>query len=529
MSNKKPIAFFLSLVTLTASLLLFRNVRSDDESASDIGRLPIIDPDYSNVVIPPNIAPLNFRILENGIEYTVEITGEEESSIHMRSKSNKAIIPTNKWKALLHANVGQQVTFRIAVKDSAGRWSAYKPIVNTIAREPIDSHVVYRLINPGYVLWWDMGIYQRNMETFEESAIMTNRVTQNNCMNCHAFCRNDPDKMMFHMRAAYGGTLIVQGDTIQKVNTGTDYTMSAGVYPSWHPDGNHLAFSVNKIYQSFHSVEGKSIHVWDSASDLVVYDVQNRIVTTSPNVSTKRLENQPAWSADGSRIYFVSGDAWEGMEKLGTYHYDLMSIPYNIEGNVWGEAETLIDASGIGKSISWPRPSPDGRMLLLTMSDHGYFSIHFRSSDLYLLDLKTNRYQKLDAVNSAHSDSYHSWSSNSRWFVFASKRRDGLCSRLYFSYVDSSGIAHKPILLPQKDPAFYDTFVKNYNVPELINGPVRINHADLIRAAHEDPEPVQFDPAVNVDALSGATRFAHDPEELSELEESAMPYAADGR
>jgi hypothetical protein len=70
-------------------------------------------------------------------------------------------------------------------------------------------------------------------------------------------------------------------------------------------------------------------------------------------------------------------------------------------------------------------------------------------------------------LNSDFTESYHSWSSNSRWLVFSSKRTDGLTARPYLSYIDANGTASAPIILPQKDPSFYDDFMKTYNVPEL--------------------------------------------------------------
>jgi Tol biopolymer transport system component len=497
-------------------LLICQAVMNGSQPGADIGRLPHIDPDYVQIVIPPNIAPINFIINEPGTAYRVEISGESGPPIRIHSRKPKAILPMRQWKTFLKMNKGHDFNIRISSRDSTGKWVRYQPIWNTIASEEIDGYVVYRLINPAYVLWWNMGIYQRNIETFEEKAIITNRVTKNNCINCHAFRMNDPDKMLFHMRAAYGGTVFIQNGLISKVNTATDKTMSAGVYPSWHPDGRHVAFSVNKIYQSEYAMAGKSIHVYDKASDLVVYDLQTNMLTTCPQVSTQAMENSPAWSADGKMLYFIRGDSWNDDRPYTEYHYDLMRIPCDIQANQWGEAEMLVDASRIGKSVSFPRPSPDGRTLLFTMSDYGYFSIHIPSSDLYLLDLGTMQVSELASVNSSESDSYHSWSSNSRWFVFASKRKDGLCSRLYFSYVDTEGKAHKPVLLPQEDPAFYDTFIMNYNVPEMIRGPVKADHTDLIRAVREDPQQVQFDPSVDVDALSAATWIARESDKQRE-------------
>jgi len=108
------------------------------------------------------------------------------------------------------------------------------------------------------------------------------------------------------------------------------------------------------------------------------------------------------------------------------------------------------------------------------MIDHGYFSINHAASDLYLMDLKTRTYHKLD-INSGYNESYHCLSWNVRWFVFSSKRLDNVFSRPYFSHFDKEGRAPKPFLLPQKDPLFYDSFLHNFNIPELVGGEVPLN------------------------------------------------------
>jgi WD40 repeat protein len=482
-----------------------------DSSLSNYAKsdaLPKINPDYSGIVIPPNIAPLNFVIEEVGSEYYVEIYGSKtEKPIGVRAESNTIRIAMAAWKELLAANAGGELFLDIYVKDEEGEWTRFRSIVNEISVEEIDSHVSYRLINPGYVLWWEMGIYQRNVEDFTQSAIFSNRATGRNCMNCHTVCWNDPKRTMFHMRAGYGGTVISRDGQISKVDTRTKYTMSAGVYPAWHPGGKHIAFSVNKISQSFHNEPGRSLHVWDNASDLMVYEIETRTITTSPRVSTKRLENLPAWSPDGHYLYFCRGPERGEHTQYDEYSYDLCRIRYDVDTREWGEVEDVIGAEELGKSISFPRISPDGARLLFSGSDFGYFSIHFASSDLYLLDLSSGEYGRLEEANSKQSDSYHSWSSNSRWFVFASKRRGGLCSRLYFSYVDSLGNAHKPFVLPQEDPRFYDTFVKNYNVPELMTGAVSMDQWELLQVARGESIKAEFDEAVDIDALSGATRI----------------------
>ena len=100
------------------------------------------------------------------------------------------------------------------------------------------------------------------------------------------------------------------------------------------------------------------------------------------------------------------------------------------------------------------------------------------------MDLNTRQYRRLD-INSPQAESWHCWSGNSRWVVFSSKRLDGLFARPHFSYVDQTGQLHKPFLLPQEDPAFYDTCLNTYNVPELVREPVRVPPAELSQAARE--------------------------------------------
>jgi dipeptidyl aminopeptidase/acylaminoacyl peptidase len=228
--------------------------------------------------------------------------------------------------------------------------------------------------------------------------------------------------------------------------------------------------------------------VIDIDSAICYYDIESKTAKTTEALKLKdRLETYPAWSADGKYLYYCSApnpgadEKYLPPENFDKIKYDLMRISYDIKSDKWGEPEMVLSAEKTGLSILLPRVSPDGRFLLFTMCDYGCFPIYQPGSDLYLMDLRTGEYHRLE-INSEYSDSWHSFSSTGRWIAFSSKRQGGLYTRTFFSYMDENGKVHKPFVMPQKDPEFYDSFLKTYSVPELITGPIRVKHRTLARA-----------------------------------------------
>jgi len=173
--------------------------------------------------------------------------------------------------------------------------------------------------------------------------------------------------------------------------------------------------------------------------------------------------------------------------------YDLVRISYDIEKDDWGTVETVISSKDTHRSIAMPQISPDGRWLIFCMCDYGFFPPWQQSSDLYIADLeageKTGRfeYRRLD-INSDQSESWLSWSSNSRWVVFSSKREFGDFTRSYLSYVDEDGIVYKPFVLPQEDPGFYNYCTDAFNTPEFSIEPIAARGNSLARVVHGSSE-----------------------------------------
>jgi len=477
------------------SLILAYSCQTDIDNYSQLDRFPVIFPDYNEIVIPPNIAPLNFVIKEKSDAFIVKIYAEGTEPITIENSNGIVNMDIDDWHALLKKAKGKSIHIDIFVKDNNGKLLKFKTINNQVSEDEIDNHLVYRLINTGYVMWSAIGIYQRNLENFDESVIIDNKTIDNTCINCHSFAKNNPKNMMLHVRSTHSGTIIYRDGDMKKINTKTNHTLAAGAYPNWHPDGRHIAMSVNKISQRFFSKDIR-IEVSDEASDLVVYDAETNKITTSPKISTDSRENLPVWSADGKYLYFISAPAVTDYESEYKGKYELLRIPYDVEKEEWGTVDTVISSKETGKSVSFPKTSPDGKYLLFTMSDYGYFTIHHPDADLYLLNLEDGKYEKL-AINSPQTDSYHNWSSSGRWFVFSSKRLDELFTRPFFCYFDKNGKVSKPFVMPQKDPEFYDTFLKNYNIPELVTGPVEPSAFELRDLIMTDSKPVKLSEKVD--------------------------------
>jgi len=497
MKIKKPFFFIFSICM---SFWFGCSPFPDLEDARFVTKPVRIQPDYSELIIPPNIAPLNFRIKEAGSQYYVKIHGPLAPSIQIQGKSSVIRIPLNEWKKFLRANKGNSYQVEIALKDSTGNWIRFSPITNQIAIDSIDSYLTYRRLGPLYTLWKKMGIYQRCLENFHESPIMINQLTQNNCMNCHHFCNSTPEHWLIHLRGGPGtAMLLIDGNEAHKIDTKTAFNGPVA-YPAWHPAGNLVIFSANRLLLFFHSI-GEPRDVLDRASDLVVYNISTNILTTTSQIaSLERMENWPAWSPDGKYLYFSSAPKLETFEDPSeqdlAYHkikYDLMRVSYDEKSRTWGELELVLAGSEIGGSINQCRISPDGDFALFTVSLYGNFPIYNSSADLYLLKLSTGKVKKLE-LNSESTESFHAWSSNGRWVVFSSKRVDHLFARPHFAYVDENGNSSKPFILPQKNPKYYDTCLETFNVPEFIREPVQISVKHLAKAAYQNAKPVELDP-----------------------------------
>ena len=478
----------ISLFLVAALLLAACSPKA--RNAQDAADCPDIYPDYVGVTVPATIAPLDFT-LRGAQALDVQVTAADGTTL--RSRGRRATrFPEKAWRKLLQRSVGDSLVVSVSAL-SDGQWTRYAPFGIRVSPDPIDYGLTYRLLEPGYEIYSKMGIYERTLASFRQRALFEN--TQfDGCVNCHAYNHTDPTALSLHIRGAHGATLLLKDGAITAYETRTDSTLGFCVYPYWHPSGKYIAYSTNNTRQGFHVQPDKLIEVFDLASDLQVYDVENNELITAPQLKQPDVwESFPAFSPDGKTLYYTAAARVAIPGELMQSHYNLMKVSFDpLTGTLGDDITLLVDAASAGKSVCFPKPSFDGRYLMYTLCDYGTFSIWHHEADLWLLDLQTGETRPLTEVNSADTDSYHNWSANSRWFVFSSRRDDGLYTRLYIAHFDEAGVAGKPFMLPQRDPAdYYSDLFFSYNVPEFVGGPVPFNKRRAQKVVNA-PERVPF-------------------------------------
>ena len=516
----KRISFVIGHLSLSVALLFTAcSDVSIPENFAQSEELPRIYPDYADVTIPVNIAPLSFQL--EGMETEDAVVSFAAGDMQILCGGLKAQPSIDDWHALAEKAKGGDISVEVyASKD--GQWTRYQPFAIHVSPDSIDPYISYRLISPSYVTYEELTLNQRCLENYDEQVMVDNMLcsTEKNgqCVNCHNYQWYNPERMQFHARQNHGGTVIAYDGKIRKVNMKNDSVISAGVYPTWHPTLPLIVYSTNLTSQSFHTRNANKIEVSDAGSDLIIYDVEKDQVANVEN-DPEEFEVFPFWAPDGRTLYYSSAHfvfrdttshAVEVFKRASDVKYNIYKKAFDPETRQFGPREMVFQADTLGAGIlgldtlrtdtlglsaTLPRISPDGRYLMFTLGRYGVFHIWHHESDLWLKDLQTGAVRPMDEINSKDTESYHSWSSNGRWVIFSSRRTDGNFTRPFIAHVDQDGHGSKPFELPQKDPNYHHEFMKSYNIPEFMRGPVTITpqqFADVLK--NDDVKPAQFVP-----------------------------------
>ena len=468
-------------------LLVLLGCTAHPQNPAKADQLPDIYPDYIGVTIPAGIAPLNFNLADESIDrMDVVVKGSKGGELH--ANGEWADFGIDEWHELTRQNRGGELSVTVCAEKD-GQWTQYRDFRIYVSEAPLDDWgLTYRRIKPGYEVGGDIGIYQRDIHTFSEYAILTETAVPGRCFNCHTANRTNPGRLMMQMRGEGGGTMIQKDGRQTWVETKTDSTRAAGSYSYWHPQGDYVALAVNNVHQAFFTGTGQRIEVYHAFSNVEVLDTRSNELILSPLLQTDDLEIFPAFSADGRYIYYSTSKPCRVPAEYERVKCSLCRIAFDASAGRFGETvDTLLNGPQADCSYTLARPSYDGRWLMYCVSSRGNFPVSQNDADLWLMDLKTGTHRELKELNSPQSESYHNWSENSRWFVFSSKREDGMYTKLYLATIDGRGRVSKPFLLPQRHPRkYYRELMDAYNCPDFTKTRVELDAHEAYRQVFEN-------------------------------------------
>ena len=320
---------------------------------------------------------------------------------------------------------------------------------------------------------------------------MLNTVSENNCMNCHTFRNGNADEMIVHWRFPSEGSLLQTPDGPRKIALSPEASRRGLrlIYPAYHPQGRYIAFSTNLLLGiGGYEAHRRFFNSIDSLSHIVLYDIVDNRLFTNPALWDADAEfTYPAWSPDGKALYFCSAPKEDPAflathptekQRIERIKFDLVHVTFDPEtGRIGDSVQTLLAAEDYNGSFALPRVNPaDPNCIAVNISPYSSFPAR-ALGDLGLVFLNRSdmgaditTFEPADLLNSSEAESFHSWSRNGRWLVFASKRQDGFFSLPYIAYFNGKTFS-KPFLLPQKDGHYYQGFLKSYNLPELTVSP----------------------------------------------------------
>lgn len=472
-NNRYKIAYFIGALSFFCVMLsCSSSLPTAFEEASDTLS---IYPDYKDVVIPQNVAPMNFSVMNPNEEVVVEVTGNDGDVWVVGGEDGCVSFPEDKWKNIVSQK--SELQFDVFTKTEKG-WLKYKPFKMKVVKDSIDPYVTCRLIEPSYENIGKSGLFQFGLEHLEVKKLNGNekywgeqeRERAVCCMNCHTTQASNPNNSAYYYRTKGGGLIVTYNGETRVVNAKVGDMKNGSVYQRWHPTLPLIVFSNNTVRQAFPTADRKKIEAFDNRGDLLMYDVENNSIEYVWR-KEGQINTYPVWSHDGGKIYFCQTDSAVVLDdSLRTrMKYKLMSMDFfgmdKPDSLKWGEPKEVYAPKG--QSVSKPRVSPCGRYVAMTLSRYGAYHYTNIDADVILYDLQEKKVIDSDLLNSNEAEGYVTWSSNGRWLMVGSRREDGNYVRLYFSYFDKEGKVYKPFQLPHENPLYDKMLMKVYNYPEF--------------------------------------------------------------
>ncbi len=454
--------------------------------------LKIIRP-YDGASFPINIAPPEI-IWDDNIDnlWMIKICIPSQKPI-IRITKKKSWRPDNKlWEKIKRLGKGKYLILEVrgCVYKNGKRVgdNVYVDRIRfRISPYPMDNIIVYRLVSPLFHPQKTPNVYYRHVDSFETKLFVEGKGLY--CTNCHFFPKRPditPDQEevaiavrdQLPFRKMKGRAKRILGIYEFSKKMGKTFAINS-FFMSWAPDGRYVAVTMGKTVSIRPCITLETQQFFVLGSDIYIVDTKkNRIWPLNGASDPDYMENFPTWSPDGKYIIFARAKEPE-RGALETIRFDLYRVPYN--NGKGGKAIPIKGASFNGKSNYAPRYSPNGKWVVFNEAESA--SLVEPTSDLYIMPADLSSLpRKLECNVDYAMDSWHSWSLNSRWLLFATKRDDGIFARIYITEIDDNGYAYPPVKLPLKTEP-----MMCFNVPEFLRYNKEIDHKRLLKEITKMP------------------------------------------
>ena len=466
------------------------------ERAVVLGGVDVLEP-LDGAVYPKGMAPPLF-------EWRSQLQGVDRWVVGFRLPHGPPILAVVEgtpwrpdarfWQGVLARAGGGDVEFFVCALGGAGRATPLGGGRNRFTLSPhgVGGSILYRQLPLPYArtqayverITWKLG------SVGQGALPRTVMAHQSVCSGCH---QSSADGTLLSMEMNVGGDSGAQWvmPVSRQMVVTPDHTMTWQDYPKppffpetrggfakLSPTGRFMVSPVNEI--SFMALTGETAYsqlFFPTFGFLGVYDRQRRAFAPLPGAQDwDYVHTDPSWFPDESALLFARAPTMNEyhpdlghiqtlefnlplavLNKRFPARFDLYRIPFN--GGKGGEPLPFKGASANGWSNYFGRVSPDGRWVAFTRSRSGMMLQP--DSALYLVSAAGGEARRM-ACNRGAMNSWHAWSPNGRWLVFASKGRS-IYTELYLTHVDENGMDSPAIRLDRfSDPRMAA------NIPEFV-------------------------------------------------------------
>ena len=382
------------------------------------------------------------------------------------------------WMRIVNGAVGRIGRFRVRLVGTHGQGGGETEaaVSFSVSSDPVGAPIFYREVPlpVGYamdhkpLIRWKVA----DLSSGDQPRVVLSGMTT--CANCHSFSADGRTLGMdLDFASDKGAYAIAPVSEVTRITSAemmswNDYRRedgesTFGLLTTISPDGRYAVSTTKEtIFLKFLPDPDCSQLFFPIRGILVAYDRLSRAFRPVKGADRRELiQTNPAFSPDGRWLVFarapvldlprsagvVTPDTVENVtpslvEGTRRVCFDLFRLPFS-EGS-GGDPLPILGASSNGRSNFFPRFSPDGRWIVYCQASS--MMLNRLDSALYIIPAAGGAARRLRSNFDDRMNSWHSFSPNGKWLVFASKAT-GPLTQFWLTHIDPDGSDSVPFML----------------------------------------------------------------------------------